>query len=344
MRVEKVTAVNQDWSERITMAENLYPFLFEPVYKDYLWGGDRIIRKYNRNQPSGIYAESWEVSDRHDGMSVVRNGDLSGKTLHELIGMFGVQLLGTKVQGEAFPLLIKLIDSKQRLSVQVHPNDETAAEYGGEAKTEMWYVLDSEPDAGVYAGIKPGVDAAGFRESIKTGRFKDILTRLPVSPGDAVFIPGGLVHAIDAGCLLLEVQQNSNTTYRIYDWDRVGTDGKPRELHIDKALEVIRWDLTDTAKVPVRKLESIGLNERWEVIECPYFRMERLKLAQKFEIPGNKESFQVLFVAEGSANIEWDGNAELLTAGTSCLVPAVLPECRIIPIDGHVEILRVTVP
>jgi len=326
------------------MTQHLYPLLFEPVYKDYLWGGDKIIRTFNRDEPEGVYAESWEVSDRKDGMSIVRNGFLQGKPLHEVVDTYGKQILGTNVKGDVFPLLIKLIDSKQRLSVQVHPNDDTAAQFGGEAKTEMWYVLDAEPGAGVFAGIQPGVDEAGFHRAMEDKRFKDILTRIPVQRGDAIFIPGGLVHAIDAGCLLLEVQQNSNTTYRIYDWDRVGSDGKPSPLHIKEELEVIRWDLTDTAKVPARELETPGANERSEVIECSYFRVERFLLKEPLSLHGKGETFRVIFTEEGDAKVDWDGSVAHLAAGTSCLVPATLETCTIAPEGGRVEMLMVTVP
>ena len=137
------------------MATQLHPLRFKPVYKDYIWGGDKIVRLYNRQEPPGIYAESWEVSDRNDGMSVVANGELAGKSLRDAVLAFGSDLLGTRVHAQAFPLLIKLIDSRERLSVQVHPNDATAKKYGGEAKTEMWYVLDAEPGAGVFAGAAP---------------------------------------------------------------------------------------------------------------------------------------------------------------------------------------------
>ena len=283
----------------MTMKTPLYPLRFKPVYKDYIWGGDKIIRLYNRKEPPGIYAESWEVSDRSDGMSVVSGGPLAGKSLRDVVQTFKSDLLGAKVQAQVFPLLIKLIDSRDRLSVQVHPNDETAKKYGGEAKTEMWYVLDAEPGAGVFAGLKPGVDAKAFNEALRTNRFEEILTRIPVTKGDAIFIPGGLVHAIDAGCLLLEVQQNSNTTYRIYDWNRVGADGKPRPLHWKEALQVIRWDASANPKVQPRELGSRGANRFWEVLRCPYFRMERMMLSEVLNRENTGSSFEILFVASG---------------------------------------------
>lgn len=325
------------------MKTAFYPLRFKPVYKDYIWGGDKIVRLYNRQQPPGIYAESWEVSDRNDGMSVVSGGALAGRSLRDLVQTFQSDLLGTKVRAPVFPLLIKLIDSRERLSVQVHPNDETAKQFGGEAKTEMWYVLDAEPGAGVFAGLKPGVDAKAFSEAMQTKRFKEILTRIPVAKGDAIFIPGGLVHAIDAGCLLLEVQQNSNTTYRIYDWDRVGTDGQPRPLHLKEALQVIRWDASDNPKVQPRDLGLCGGNRFWEVLRCPYFRLERISLSERMPLGGDGSSFEILFVASGRVLVQSGVSAETFMPGSSCLVPAALTDCLLKPLDGLADILRVTI-
>ena len=325
------------------MATPIYPLCFWPVYKDYIWGGDRIIRLYQRQEPPGRYAESWEISDRPDGMSMIRNGPLAGKSLADVIQTAGPELLGTAVKERRFPLLIKLIDSRDRLSVQVHPDDDTAKRFGGEAKTEMWYVLDSDAGAGVFAGLKQGADEQLFRDALKSKRFRELLTFVPVSRGDAVFVPGGRVHAIDAGCLLLEVQQNSNTTYRIYDWDRVGSDGKPRELHINEALRVIRWKESSVAKTPPRKLDSIGSNERWEVIRCAYFRMERMVLKSRCRCAGDERTFQALFVPKAGVTLHWDGQSLPLPPGTSCLVPASLRECFIEPAGAESEVLRVTV-
>lgn len=317
-----------------------YPLRFKPVYKDYIWGGDWIIRKFGRNEPDGVYAESWEATDRPDGMSVVANGDLKGKTFRDLIESMGAELLGTHGGGDHFPLLIKLIDSRQCLSVQVHPNDETAAKYGGEAKTEMWYVLDAEPGARVLAGLKPGVDARAFREAIETNRFEEILVPVPVSAGDAIFIPGGRVHAIDKGCLLLEVQQNSNTTYRIYDWGRLGADGKPRPLHIEKALQVIDWLDEGNPKVQPRKIEKDDGNDSWEILTTPYFRLEKFQLNESWSCPGHPGTFQVLFVQEGRLELEWAGGSEIMEPGTTWLVPAALPGFTATPTNQPVTLLR----
>ncbi|MDZ4199894.1 MAG: type I phosphomannose isomerase catalytic subunit, partial [Kiritimatiellia bacterium] len=224
------------------MKPDPYPLLLKPAYKNYLWGGTRIAEVYGRETPPGPVAESWEVSTRPEGMSLVLNGPLAGRTLQEAIDTMGEDLLGARAPRGQMPLLIKLIDARDRLSVQVHPDDESAALHGGEAKTEMWILLDAEPGACLFAGFRPGLARPEIEQAIREGRWTEILQTLPVRAGDAVFIPGGRVHAIGAGCLILEIQQNSNTTYRLYDWDRKGSDGKPRKLHLEQALSVIRWE------------------------------------------------------------------------------------------------------
>ncbi len=209
------------------MENNLYPLKFEPVYKNYPWGGSRIPETYHRNVPAGIYAESWEISDHDDGMSVVSNGPLAGQALHDILKNNPGGILGTNVPGTRFPLLIKLIDAKQKLSVQVHPNDETAAHFGGEAKTEMWYLLGDNKTQ-IYCGLNEGITKESFLQAVEDGTSGKTMRRVPVEKDSAVFVRGGRIHAIDTGCLILEIQQNSNTTYRIYDWGRMGNDGKPR--------------------------------------------------------------------------------------------------------------------
>jgi len=322
----------------------VYPLRLRPVYKDYLWGGDRISRAYRRSVPPGPCAESWEVSDREDGMSVVANGHWAGRDLHAVAAAMGADLLGSTWKGSArFPLLIKLIDSRERLSVQVHPNDQTAARYGGEAKTEMWYILEADPGAGVYSGLHPGVTPERFREALGKQEVEALLQRVPVEAGDAIFTPGGRIHAIDAGCLLLEVQQNSNTTYRLYDWGRVGPDGEPRNLHVEEALRVMDWGAGGSPKVPARRLGYLGINELWEVLRCAYFRMEMMVVQEIWRSAGDARTFQVLFVAEGAVELESEAGKELLSPGTTILLPAALRGYHLRPF-GTAKLLRVTLP
>jgi len=302
-----------------------YPLRLQAVYQSYLWGGHRLRERLGRDDaPGGIVAESWEVTDRPDGMSVVRNGPLAGRTLRELIESDPDSLLGTARGSGCFPLLIKVLDAAQTLSVQVHPNDETAAEFGGEAKTEMWYVLDADPGAVVYCGLKEGVTPEAFRAAIADNRLEQWMKTLPVKPGDAIFVPGGRVHAIGAGCLLLEVQQNSNTTYRIYDWGRVGADGKGRELHIEQAMQVSLWHDPGTAMTPAVPLEAVDGAARVKVMQSPYFRLEKWRLDGPVSLQNDGSGFQVLFAVKGSFQVSANGETVEVPEGSSVLLPAAL--------------------
>ncbi|MBN1558596.1 MAG: class I mannose-6-phosphate isomerase [Lentisphaerae bacterium] len=316
-------------------ADAVYPLLFTPVYQDYIWGGRRIAERYGRDGTPSVCAESWEISSRPEGMSVVRNGPWAGRTLAELTGALGAALIGSVRPRHApeggFPLLIKIIDAAKRLSVQVHPNEANADAAGGEPKTEAWVVLDAAPGAQVYAGLRPGTDRQTFEQAIRDETLEARLNPLPVRPGQAVFIPGGRVHAICEGCLLLEIQQNSNTTYRVYDWGRVGHDGKPRPLHVDRALQTIAWDDTDAAAADPEPLETEGPNPRYRLADCPFFRIERLELRAPETESDPEQRARILFTAEGTLTIEGGGRTETLPPGTSCLVPAALRSCRLVP-------------
>ncbi len=322
------------------MTNYLYPMTFKPVYKDYPWGGSRIPKTYNRNEPDGIYAESWEISDHDDGMSVVSNGPLAGKTIRELLQKYPQDIMGSSVAGTKFPLLIKLIDSKQKLSVQVHPNDQTAAEFGGEAKTEMWYLLGDNPTR-VFCGLNEGVTKEIFLKAVEEGSSGDTMRPVPVEQDSAVFVRGGRVHAIDEGCLILEIQQNSNTTYRIYDWGRMGNDGKPRDLHIEQAVNVINWDDHENPLVQPQLLVDTDTFQCSEVLACEYFRLEKLTFASPLEVPMTKTTFHALFVSEGEATVSWQDNDLSAPAGTSILIPAALPAYTL---GGTATVLRTTIP
>lgn len=313
----------------------LYPLRFTPVYKDYLWGGSRIPKVFNRDMPDGVYAESWEISTHPDGATPIANGPLAGKTLSDLLPEHKTELLGTHVNGDDFPLLIKLIDARDKLSVQVHPNDGNAAEVDGDPKTEMWYFLEGDADAQIYCGLKPGIGPEEFQQAMKDKTFADILQSIPAVNGEAVFVPGGRVHAIGVGCLILEIQQNSNTTYRIYDWDRTDADGNSRELHIDKALQVIDWENNGDPHCEVRgtTIES-----------CDYFQLDRHEISRETAFPNLGNSFQALFVADGEGVLRWANGEEKLAMGESWLVPAGLGDFEIIPKGGALTALRTTIP
>lgn len=322
----------------------LYPLRFKPVYKDYLWGGDRIVRRFQRALPPGIYAESWEIADHPDGMSIVENGPLAGRSLHDLVARFGADLLGAGGAEPAFPLLVKIIDARQRLSVQVHPDARSAGEQGGDPKTEMWYVLEADPGAGVFAGFQPEVTPAKLQRALAERRVEDLLNFLPLSAGEAVYIPGGRVHTIDAGCLLLEIQQRSNTTYRLYDWDRVGPDGKRRPLHIERALKAIRWNDREPARVPAVEAERMGPNLRQPLIQSPFFSVERWTLTAPWPVSREPAGFRILFLAAGRVTVEAESFRESLVAGTTCLLPAARPSVTLRPETAEAEVLLVSRP
>lgn len=309
-----------------------YPILFKPVYQNNIWGGTQIPKRYNREAYDGICAESWEISTRPEGMSVITNGRFAGMTLKDLILKEGAdKIIGANYSDwSELPLLIKLIDSKQKLSVQVHPDNENAHLTGGEPKTEMWYVLDAEPDAIVYAGLKPGTSLEKFEEGIKNNDLEKFMEQVPVQKGTTIFIPGGTVHAISNGCLLLEVQQSSNTTYRVYDWGRVGHDGKPRELHVEAALKTIHFEqgVDGLVQTPV-VLSDENDHRLEEYVQCPYFNFRKLTLDGEITIQKTTEAFNGLFVESGEIEVIVDGNLETLKAGTSCLIPGAVQNFKL---------------
>ena len=312
---------------------------FKPVYKDYPWGGSRIPETYNRDVPAGIYAESWEIADHDDGMSLVSNGELAGKSFREILQANPQEIMGTSVEGTQFPLLIKLIDSKQKLSVQVHPNNATAAEFGGEAKTEAWYLLGEDATT-VYCGLNDDVTKERFLKAVEDGTSGDALRSIPVKKDSAIFVPGGTVHAIDAECLILEIQQNSNTTYRIYDWERMGNDGKPRALHIDQAVNVINWNLHQNPLVKPKMMINTDTFQCLDVLQCDYFRVEKMIFSAPLEVSLSGKTFHALFVSEGETEISWKGGNLIAPAGTSILIPAALPAYTL---EGNATVLRTTI-
>jgi mannose-6-phosphate isomerase len=338
-----ISKVSRFHQSSFMKTEPLYPLLFEPVYKDYLWGGNRISQSYGRTGTPEICAESWEISAHPDGMSVVSNGSLAGKTLADLVSHYGAALQGTRAGTGPFPLLLKIIDAAQVLSVQVHPDNPGAAKYGGEPKTEMWYVLDAVSDAALIMGLQPGTDPARCRQAIDAGELETLLTWVAAKPSDAFFIPGGRVHGLGIGCLILEVQQNSNTTYRLYDWDRVDADGLPRQLHIEKAFEVIRWQDDGNARVPRQPL--LETNQVQKILVCgfSYFRVEKWTVRGALETDGTPETFQAFFCAQGEVILGAGEHTVTLKAGDSCLVPAGIERFTLRP-EESCELLQVTVP
>jgi len=306
---------------------SLSPLLFEPIYKDYLWGSNRIAKVFHRKNTPKPCAESWEVSERPEGMSRVESGPFQGMTFDALLKeLTPERLLGAV---DHMPLLIKIIDAAKLLSVQVHPNEKSAQELHGEPKTEMWYVLGALPDAYVYAGLKEGVDAAACMAALQVGDADAVLNRVAVEAGDVIYVPAGTVHAIGPGCLMLEVQQNSNTTYRLYDWDRVGPDGKARELHVEKGLQAIdsnaTWSLSR-----VRAQKERGGYAVEKLVQSPFFNIDKLTLheANTFQSTG---SFQLFFAEKGTVQIRAARSAVTLKMGRTAFIPAGLESFTIEP-------------
>jgi len=322
----------------------LYPFILEPVYKDYIWGGNRIPVHFNRNQPGGVYAESWELSDRPEGMSLVANGPLKGKSLAALVSHFGKGLLGHGIQSQFFPLLVKLIDAKERLSIQVHPDDASAALGSGEAKTEAWHILDAPKGGQVFVGLKPGIHKAAFLNALKAGKLEGALQSIPVTAGDTIFIPGGRIHAICEGMLILEVQQNSNTTYRVHDWGRVDKAGKPRELHLEQALKVIHWADHAPVKTTPRPISDKPGALVTELVISPYFRLERLDISAPFFIQHDGASFHALFSEKDDIQILCEAGTDIIPGGRTCLIPAMLNRYTLKPTGKRASVLRISVP
>lgn len=326
------------------MNETLSPLHFEPVYQSYVWGGHRIARTYRRPLPPGIVAESWEISARPEGMSVVADGPWKGRPLDDLVRAFGARLLGERHADGPFPFLLKILDARERLSLQVHPSNETAERSGGEPKTEMWVILGVDPGAAVFAGLRPEVDRAAFEQALDEDRVEDVLQRYEVKPGDAVFIPGGTVHAIDAGCLLMEIQQSSNTTYRVHDWGRMGSDGKPRETHREQALAVMNFGEQPSPLCVPSPLPPQGGSPRVLLHECPWFRVERVDTKTRWLPADSNGEFELWFVAEGQGTVRWTDGSRAVPPGTSLLLPAEIRGACFQPDPAGAVLLRIRVP
>ncbi|MEI8243718.1 MAG: type I phosphomannose isomerase catalytic subunit [bacterium] len=325
------------------MSNLLQPLLFTPVYKDYIWGGQRIAARYGRAGTPAVCAESWEISAHADGPSRVARGPLAGQSLAELAGRFGAGLTGTQVPHPGrFPLLFKLIDARENLSVQVHPNDENAGRVGGEAKTEAWYVVDRTPGAMLYTGLKPETTPASFRAAMEQGTAPQQLFKLTVEPGDTLFIPGGLVHAIGAGCLIYEVQQTSNTTYRLFDWGRLDASGQPRPLHLQQAFEVIDPSLPEPRMIRTPAPATSSRNHWNTVLSCRYFNLCRLDLRGAEQVTLDGTSFYALFVLEGEAAVSAGGADVAMPAGNSCLIPAAAGAFHLCPAGASATVLVTT--
>ena len=301
----------------VKIVSELYPVRLIPVFKDYLWGGTKLKTVFNKKSELNILAESWELSANKDGQSVIADGKYQGYSLKEYIETVGKEAVGTKGFAlDDFPILIKLIDAKKDLSVQVHPDDEYAAcHVGADAKTEMWYILDCDSDASLYYGFKRDITKQEYQDAIKSNTITDILNKVPVHKGDVFFIPAGTVHAIRAGILICEIQQNSNTTYRVYDYDRRDKDGNKRELHISEALEAS--NLKKSAS-----FNSAPDGDDVILAQCDYFTVRRLQIQNKAQLRIDETSFHSLIITDGRGELYMGEESLELNKGDSIFIPA----------------------
>ena len=314
----------------------MYPLLLRPALKDYLWGGTKLKTEYGYQTDAQKAAEAWVLSCHQDGQNTVLNGEYKGRTLSEVLSLWGAGALGSKAAAfPYFPLLIKLIDAKDKLSVQVHPNDDYALAHEGEfGKTEMWYVVDCDEGARLIYGFDRAVSKEEFERRIRENTLSEICHFVPVHKGDVFFIAAGTLHAIGAGILIAEVQQNSNTTYRVSDYGRLGADGKPRPLHVEKALCVTNREKPSHPYGQVGKVTEHPFGRLRELTACSLFTAQLLSLngCGDFCEP---DSFFSLVVLEGKADCTWCDGSLTLDKGDSLFVPAGLP----VTLSGKAEIL-----
>jgi mannose-6-phosphate isomerase len=315
-----------------------YPLRFEPIFRRYLWGGQRLASMLGKDAGEGDCAESWEIVDHGDAQSVVAAGPLAGKTLGELVREHATELLGeAHADAGQFPLLFKFLDCNKDLSVQVHPNDAQAAALDPPdlGKTEAWVIMDAAPGAKVYAGLKRGFDRAALEREVNRGTCALCLHSFEPQVGDCIFIPAGTVHTLGAGLLVAEIQQASDTTFRLFDWNRVDADGKPRELHIEQALDAIDYD---RGPVDAQQPQPTDLTHVERLVDCDKFVLDRWKLDAPHTIGGDGRC-RLLAVIEGTVNLGGD----VLTVGSTVLLPAAADVVTVSPQESA-TLLVVSLP
>ncbi len=304
----------------------LYPLVFAPILKERLWGGRNLDSLYGKTLPPKVpVGESWEISDRPGDASVIANGPLAGKDLRWLMEHHGAELMGAAAALDGrFPLLVKILDAQEILSVQVHPPAQVAAHLGSEPKTELWYVTQAAPGAQLSAGLKAGVPRLEFERRLRNGTVAQCIHQVPVQTGDAMFLPSGRVHALGANMVIFEIQQNSDTTYRVFDWNRVGPDGQPRELHVAQALACIDFADFEPGLVKADWRSAAGRATR-QLVGDPLFTVTEHRVARPLRLPWPVEDRPVVFgVVNGSVGIEHAGSGQnvRLAPGQFALLPA----------------------
>ncbi len=321
------------------MTTPLYPFTFEPIFKERIWGGTKLRDYLNKPISSEITGESWELSTVPNDVSVINNGILKGKNLNELIDQFPEEILGKEVYsrfGKQFPLLFKYLDAREDLSIQLHPNDELAkARHNSFGKTEMWYVMHADKDARLIIGFKEDTNQTDYLSHLNNKSLLTILNEIPVKKGDVFLLETGTVHAIGSGILLAEIQQTSDITYRVYDWDRVDANGNGRELHTELALDAITYQTT-SAKKEYTAIENKSIS----LVDCTYFKTNIIELNGEIPIHKSKDAFTVLMCTDGNFELCLNDEKHVYKAGDTVLIPAVLTSFLL---KGKATLLEITV-
>lgn len=311
------------------MAQKLHPLIFTPILQERIWGGEKLKTEFNKPTDKTNIGESWEISDVEGFSSVVAEGNLKGKDLRELIETYKSELLGASVYERfdgKFPILIKFIDAKTDLSIQLHPDDELAkVRHNSFGKTEMWHVMSAEEGSRLILGLKEGVDPKTYLEHLEAKSLPQILNEEYVNKGDTYFIEAGLIHAIGGGIMLAEIQQTSDVTYRVYDWDRVDANGNSRELHNDLALDAIDFDGKENVKVDY----SEEPDQTNKMVHCPYFKTNYMHLTKDIDKVNPEDSFLIYICSEGSAGFESEGVRYEIKKGQSILIPASIKTFKI---------------
>lgn len=321
----------------------LYPLKFSPILKDKIWGGTKLKSLFSKAAETDKLGESWELSGYEGDESVVTNGFLAGNNLTELIEIYMGELVGDQIfdeYGLSFPLLFKLIDANDNLSIQVHPGDEVAAErHNSYGKTEMWYVVDADAGAELIIGFSKNCDREEYLTALENGKVEDLLQKVPVTKGDVFFIPAGLVHAIGKGVVVAEIQQSSDITYRIYDYKRTDDNGNERQLHTEQALDVINF----SASVQPKTMYNANLNELTPLVSCEYFTTNMLRFNEpQLRNYATFDSFVSYMCLEGNFVIDYAGEKVVVDKGDTILIPASIDELYLIP-QGEVTLLEVFV-
>jgi mannose-6-phosphate isomerase len=311
--------------ERTMRSEDtdIYPLAFEPIFKERIWGGRNLEKLYGKKLPPGqVIGESWEICDRPDDQSVIANGPLKGKTLHWLMEQRPADLLGPlEPIPRRFPLLVKIIDARQTLSLQVHPPASVAVALGGEPKSELWYVAHAGPDAEIFVGLNKGVTRSQFEEKLAAGAVEECFHRIRVKPGDAMWLPSGRVHALGGDLVIFEIQQNSDTTYRVFDWNRVDDQGNPRQLHVPQSLASIDFADFEPSLLP-RQTRGAGPGQYRPLVKNELFEAAVRRLGAGEELRLEERRMHIVGVVEGALRIHSGSGTMPVCAGEFCLAPA----------------------